>query len=337
MEVRQDLFDRRENTESASIDTALYRLFPNYAGMARNSHGAYPLSYLELSRPTGRYVSRWLLQELNVFTRRHSIIMIGNNCVPGYFFPKLETGAGVEQFFQNRPLNCGIFIANVPGNFNNLPGAVVFQAEPFMVLNMRQHWTSAEAYLADMHSKYRVRTKKVLELSSGLEMKRFYGDGLEKDLIRKCAAMLQHTLREKTLAMNKNLEGILERFAEHFGSQFRVHVYYQQGKPVGFITCSISNRQLIAWHVGYEAAIAKETHIYQRMLFDLIDLGMQERVQTMNLGRTATEIKSTFGAEPIENQFVVFARNPVLRAMLRFYKKHHFRPKEFILRRPFKV
>jgi hypothetical protein len=330
------LFDKKDHTKKEAIDTALYRLFPNYAGLTSNALGTYPLSFLELSRPTGRYVSRFLLRELNLLIRKHSILMIGNNCVPGYFFPKLENQRGLEQFFQNEKAACSVFIANVAGHNENIPGAVVFQSEPFMYLTLEPEWQNTNDYLQAMQSKYRVRTKKVLATSAGLTMQRFNGESLDSETLATCAAMLQHTLREKTLAMNKNLSGILQCFAEHFGSDFILDMYYLKNEPVGFITCTIADNQLIAWHLGYHADIAKETHIYQRMLFDLIDLGIQRRVGRIHFGRTATEIKSTLGAEPLDNQFVVFSRNRILLAMLRHYKKFHFRPKEYVIRRPFK-
>jgi hypothetical protein len=87
--------------------------------------------------------------------------------------------------------------------------------------------------------------------------------------------------------------------------------------------------------VGYEESIARETHIYQRMLYDLVKTGIENGCESINFGRTATEIKSTLGAEPIENHFVVFAQSKILRAMIRYYKKHHYRPKQYTLRRPF--
>lgn len=323
------------STADETIDAALYRLFPNYAGTIRNAYGEYPVSYLELSRPTGRYVSGLLLRELNLLIRKHSIVMIGNSCAPGYFFPEPENG-GPEQFLGQRPRDCGVFIANFKGTPPENHGMVCFEAEPFMVLNLRSHWNSFDDYLADMSSKYRVRAKKVFEVSRELEVQEFTGDNIPEKLLQTCALLLGHTLREKTLVLNKNLGGILHRFGEHFGKSFSFRVYYHEGKPVGFITCSVRNGTLYAWHVGYRDDIAGKTQMYQRMLYDLVKHGIASGCSVVNFGRTATEIKSTLGAEPQGNYFMVYAKSKILASLLRFYKKHHYRLKTYVIRKPFR-
>lgn len=324
------------STQRTESEISLFGLFPNYAGKATNSFGDYPLSYLELSRPTGRYVSRFLLRQLNILTRRHSILIIGNTCAPGYFFPRLEPNKGLEQFTRDAKKSCGIFIANVHQDQVVADDAVVFEAEPFMILNIRKNWQSFQDYLNDMLSKYRVRANKVFQMSSELQMEKIFADEMETALLQRCAMLLQQTLKEKTLAMNTNLQGILHRFSDHFGPNMQFRMYKKENEIVGFISCSIQNQNLIAWHVGYEANIARETHIYQRMLYDLVDEAIKNNCTCINFGRTATEIKSTLGAEPMPNKFVVFAKNRLMQAGLRYFKRKHYKPAEYTIRRPFK-
>lgn len=315
---------------------SFFRLFSNYAGRAANIYGEYPLSFVELSRPTGKYVSRLLIRELNLLTRRHSIVMIGNSCVPGYFFPKLEPDKGLEQFVRDVAAPCGIFIANVPSETITCSTAVEFEAEPFMVLKIEKHWTHFDNYLQDMVSKYRIRAKRALEISQPLELQVYMGDQIPEDILKRCCDLLQQTLREKTVAMSNDLQGIIRRFADHFGHEMQLRTYWQNGEIVGFITCTIQGEQLTAWHVGYEAEIAKKYHIYQRMLYELVETGIEFRCSCINFGRTATEIKSTLGAAPQQNKFVIFVKNPIIRRLLKNYQLRHYKPKDYTIRRPFK-
>lgn len=317
-------------------NAGLFRLFPNYAGTARNQFGEYPLSFLELSRPTGKYVSRFLIRELNIITRRHSIVIIGNSCAPGYFFPTLEANRGMEQFKRHVNQPCGIFIANVLSETPTSQHTVEFEAEPFMVLQISPLWKTFEDYLDAMHSKYRVRAKKAMAASSALEMKTYSGENIPQDIFTQCEVLLRNTLKEKTLALNKDLGGIMHRFGEYFGEDMQYNVYSQHGRIMGFITCTIRDGNLIAWHVGYESGEARDLHIYQRMLYDLVEIGITQKCSTINFGRTATEIKSTLGAKPVKNKFVVYVKNKVLKKLIDFYRNRYFRPADYIIRHPFK-
>lgn len=310
--------------------------FQNFAGYAENSFGKYPISYLELSRPTGKYASRLLLRELNLLLKRHSIVMVGNPCAPGYIFPKLEANKGIEQFHRSKKEVCGIFIANVTQLPENVSDAVIFPAEPFMKLTLRQEWNTFSDYLSAMSSKYRVRTKKALELSSKLTKRTVNANDLTDAEINDCAELLKHTLREKTLVMNKDLASVIRTFASQLSKQFYINLYYLNNSLVGFISYSEENNEITAWHLGYLAHLAKETHIYQKMLYDLVETGIEKQYGCVYFGRTATEIKSTLGAEPIENHFVVFIKNRILRNIVSFYKQKYFKPEPYTTRKPFK-
>lgn len=330
------MFEKGIRHNESQTDFALFRIFPNYAGSATNHYGSYPVSYLELSRPTGKYVSRLIIRELNVFTRRHSILMIGNTCAPGHFFPVLDPDLGMDQFYREQSEHCGIFIANVKGPEQRYKEAITIKAEPFMILKMRKDWKTFDHYLSDMKSKYRIRANKVYEASEPLSYKIFEGEQISERVLADCARFLGKTLEQKTLAMHKDLGGIIHRFSEHYGKRFRILMYYLNNIPVGFISFSTENKNLNAWHVGYDAEIARDMHIYQRMLYDLIKQGIELKCNIINFGRTATEIKSTVGAMPLENHFVIYIRSKTIQFLLRFYKKYFFKPKEHELRHPFR-
>lgn len=330
------MHDNNGNIAEADASTALFRLFPNYAGTAKNAFGKYPLSFMELNRPTGKYVSRFLLRELNLLTRKHSIVLLGNACIPGYFFPQLETGKGLEQFDRQLKTECGVFIANLAATQGKIPGTVTFEAEPFMLLDIPASWKSFKDYLAAMTSKYRLRVKKALDVSSHLEKIAMHGENLNESDYKIFTKLLTDTLKEKTLALNNDLGGILHRFAEHFGKNYRIFTYKINHVTIGFISCTIEGGVLTAWHVGYESGQAKDLHLYQRMLCDLVALGIKEKVKQINFGRTATEIKSTLGAKPFENDYVVFIKNGLVFQLVKLYRKYFYRKKEAVIRSPFK-
>ena len=73
------------------------------------------------------------------------------------------------------------------------------------------------------------------------------------------------------------------------------------------------------------------------MMYDLIEYSIQNSKSTINIGRTATEIKSTLGAVPIENSFVLFTKSKTLRFLLNFYTNKIHKAPIYTLRNPFKT
>jgi hypothetical protein len=72
------------------------------------------------------------------------------------------------------------------------------------------------------------------------------------------------------------------------------------------------------------------------LMFEVIHRGIEGGFAEINLGRTATEIKSTYGAQVRENYFSFYTNKPVLRMILKVAHKR-YRPKSYTLRSPFKA
>ena len=70
-------------------------------------------------------------------------------------------------------------------------------------------------------------------------------------------------------------------------------------------------------------------------MFETIHRGIEGGFDEINLGRTATEIKSTYGAVARENYFSFYTGRPLLKMILRAAKKR-YKLKEYTLRSPFK-
>ena len=89
---------------------------------------------------------------------------------------------------------------------------------------------------------------------------------------------------------------------------------------------------LDAHFIGIDYSNNKKYAIYPRILNDYVRLGIETNATSINLGRTASEIKSTLGAEPetltcyfkhrrgIPNKFIKpFIKNVKIKS----HKQHH--------------
>jgi hypothetical protein len=305
----------------------------NPADTINTTDGVVTLYIPEFSRPTGRYINKLMLRILNRLLRSGSMAIAGNPCTPGLGLMENLSVDGARDMLQKSPQRT--IMVNCKNPSDQIPG-IIFKAEPFMRLRIRENWSSLADCISAMHSKYRVRAKKALGESGVLQSNIYRGLEIPAALFPVMAELLTQTLSKKTIALPSNLSRLLRSFANQFGNQFEVQIYEYENRVVGFLSRIYLPSGVYGMHIGYENTNAKQGHIYQRMMLDLIDQAIVSGAATVNLGRTATEIKSTLGAEPEENYFVILSRNPMIRFAANAYKKLFFRPSEFIIRHPFK-
>ena len=323
----------KTNTLSPILTRKIFESFPNNSEAVKIGTQSYPSSIVELNRPTGKYIHRLLIRLFNLFSNKGMIRSLGNTCAPGLIFPKLENGKGINQFNISNNV-CGVVSANILGN-NEYPDSVTVEAKPFMVLNLHSKWHSFEDYLSAFTSKYRVRAKKVLKESGHLSKQRI--DQLpSNEWIAACGKLLAESLQDKTIALGKNLPQLLHCYHNSLNENFHVYGYYQESKLVGFISCIIDGSNLFAMHLGMDAKVGSHTKLYQRMLMDLVEVSFENSISNINFGRTGTEIKSTLGALPVTNSFVVFTKSKFLLFFFYLYAKFFHKQERYKLRKPFK-
>jgi hypothetical protein len=300
----------------------LQSAFGNYEGSINLGGQPFPFSNIELSKPTGKYVSRVILKLATALSAKGFVQYAGNACSPGLQFPELNDRTDLSSI---NTANCGVLIVNVLGT-PNIAGAVAVKAEPFMNLQIQPSWNHFDDYLQAMSSKYRVRTNKVLSTSDAYQA---------NEWIPQCAQMLGHTLKDKTLAISPKLSTMLHTFVRTMKDKFKVWGYYKNDQLCGFISAIESEHGLYAMHLGLTDDAAKD-QLYQRMMYDVIAYGIEQKDEFVCLGRTATEIKSTMGATPIENSYILYAKSKILRGLIALYAKRFHRVKPYQLRNPFK-
>ena len=306
---------------------------PNHYGTIAVNGSSFPISYMELSKPTGKYVYRVFIKLFNLFGRKGYIRIIGNACAPGIFFPNLSNIKSQDLLNQTEN-NCGVLIANILDKDNLNLGSTI-PAEPFMVIRIQKEINTFQDYLQSFSSKYRVRAQKVLKNSQEITSKTLH-ELPPNEWISQCGTLLYHSLQDKTIAIGQNLSQLIHCYQKSLGSNFKVLGYYLNGKIVGFISFIDDGKILHATHLGIDMQLPLTYSLYQRMMYDLVGYSIDNKITFINLGRTATEIKSTIGAIPVENSFVIFTKSPILQFIIKFYTKYIHKKPEYVLRNPFK-
>jgi len=171
------------------------------------------------------------------------------------------------------------------------------QVEPNMIIHLQPEWQSFDDYKSALKSKYRIKANKADSKSERLTAKRFsdadvarYKDELQQ-LYENTIANANFNAQVLNLNTYTNLKAI-------YHDSFIVKGYFLDDKLVGFLSAMVNQDNLDAHFIGIDYSLNKEYAIYPRILNDYIRLGIEHGSSCINLGRTASEIKSTLGAQP---------------------------------------
>ncbi len=285
-----------------------------------------PMTTPELRRCSGKYLTLRGLRLTNAIIRKGILQVAGSPWLPGFWSLSAEKAEVALQAFKEQGATCTLFLS-----FTDAPvsskGWHSYEGDPFMVLPVS--WANFDEYVGAMKKKYRARVRKVQKNNQGIRVEVLPKEGPQ---FEQCVAMLEATLRDKVVALPGNLEHLLETFDRCFGGSFKLFGFYRGEELVGFISCIEDGPVLRAMHFGQSAEAPED--FYSHAMFTLIGHGITTGVKKVHLGRTATEIKSTYGAVPEENYFSFYSSSRFFQFLMRLADKY-YRPKAYTLRSPF--
>jgi hypothetical protein len=287
-----------------------------------------PLTQPLVRRSSGQYTRQRRLAVLNRWIRKGILQVIGSPWLPGFWILSPEQSYRALDFIQKMRLPVKLLLSVTSESMNENKNWFSFKADPMMSVEIR--WNSFESYALEMKKKYRARLKKVMNSNMALDARNVIPD---EDAFSTAAHLLTTTLTDKVVAMPENLKWLLELYQAVFGSSFKIHGFFLEDRLIGFISTVEDGKLLRAMHFG--SSDSAPIGFYSYTMFYVIRMGIEGGYQKVSLGRTATEIKSTYGAEPVENYFSFYSANWFFRGLLKLAQKR-YQPKSYTIRRPFK-
>ena len=206
--------------------------------------------------------------------------------------------------------------------------------EPNMIVQLDLKWKTFEDYKNILKSKYRVKANKADSSSSSLKTRLFTEHDFET-YKEELQALYQNTIDNASFnAQVLNLNTYIHLRAS-FKDDFIVKAYFLEDKLVGFLTALVNKNTLDAHFIGLDYRLNKSHAIYPRILNDYVRLGIEKQVSSIDLGRTASEIKTTIGAIPLELSCYIKHKNPFLNSLIKpFFRR--IKIKGFKQHSPFK-
>lgn len=214
-------------------------------------------------------------------------------------------------------------------------GYRMFEVEPDLIFSIDKDWNSFEDYLAGVVSKYRVRTKKVLDKSKFLSIQDCSLEDL-KEREKEIYQLYKNVVDSATFKLAEIPSNYFHDFKLAYPNHFFVRTYFLEDRLVGMISFFAESKALRINFVGLDYANNKEHCIYQRILYDCIEQGILLKKESIHFGRTASEIKTSVGAYPVKSYALLKHNNKIPNLAIKPLTTY-LKPEPFEVRNPFKT
>lgn len=193
---------------------------------------------------------------------------------------------------------------------------------------------SYDDYLSALHSKYRVREKRIMKMSERITSKILSLEEIEA---------LQYPIYALYKRVADKVDFKLGELDKHFfyeqkkllPENYFLEAYFLDDKLCGFVSLYTLNNHAEIHYFGMDYSLLKEFHLYQRMLYDTLRFCIDKKLSYIHFGRTAPEVKSTIGAKQYPMFGYLKHRNPLINFLIQLFTQN-LKPREYQLRNPFK-
>lgn len=210
-----------------------------------------------------------------------------------------------------------------------------FSVQPNMILNIKPEWNTFENYADDFSKKYRTRLKSAKRKLEGIQKIELDFEAINKHQ-KEMKLLYQNVAENAPFNTFFLTDHHFESMKQNLQENFKVFGYFSDDKLIGFYTLIINNQDIDTYFLGYHKEIQKEKQIYLNMLFDMTEFGISNQFKRIIFGRTALEIKSTIGAEPVEIFGLIKHNNKVINTFIENIFSSLNPKVEWVQRKPFK-
>lgn len=210
-----------------------------------------------------------------------------------------------------------------------------FMIDVNMVLPIHKSWNTVDDYLSSMVAKFRTRVNSMIKKSAPLIRKNME----VKDIVEyssRIAELYNNVLSKSDINMGSLNEQAFIKLKQNLGDKFILNGYFLEKELIGFSSAFYTDTAVDANYVGIDYEYNIQYATYQRMLYDFVVLAITKKATEIRYGRTAEEIKSCLGAQPVNMKLYIKHKNSVSNKLLKPLIKS-ITPTAFEIRNPFKV
>ncbi|MEO5778091.1 MAG: 8-amino-7-oxononanoate synthase [Flavobacterium sp.] len=186
-----------------------------------------------------------------------------------------------------------------------------FNTQPNMIFKLLPQWKTNEDYVASFSKKYRDQYKRAHKKFEGIETRELSLDDIISQESR-IYELYHHVAKNapfNTFFLAKNH---FSSFKKQCGNGFILVGYFLNKELIGFHTLLLNGITLETYFLGYDEQVQKEKMLYLNMLYNMTKYGIENQFKEIIFGRTALEIKSSIGAEPVVMSGFIYHNNKLI-------------------------
>ncbi len=186
-----------------------------------------------------------------------------------------------------------------------------FNTQPNMIFELDKNWKTNDDYVAAFSKKYRDQYKRAHKKFEGIETRELSLDDIlaQENRIYELYHHVAKNAPFNTFFLAKNH---FSSFKKQCGNRFILVGYYLNNELVGFHSLLLNGTTLETYFLGYDEQVQKEKMLYLNMLYNMTKFGIENQFNEIIFGRTALEIKSSIGAEPVLMSGFIYHSNKLI-------------------------
>lgn len=212
--------------------------------------------------------------------------------------PPAETARALARLVRDGDREGTWFLKDLPAGTPAPAGWLPVPSLPEMAMALPTSWRDFDDYLAALPSKYRRRARRARGKLVGVEARML--TAAEADRFGESLTALYRGLIARTPYAPFVVEdGYISRLKRLRPADVALAGYFDGDRLVGFSTLLTDGDEALAHLAAVEPGYNRTHQLYLNLLFDLLATAIARRCRRLNLGRTATTIKSSLGAAPV--------------------------------------
>ncbi|WP_456438947.1 GNAT family N-acetyltransferase [Psychroserpens sp.] len=209
------------------------------------------------------------------------------------------------------------------------------QAQPNMILEVRNDWSSLEEYITTFTKKYRRRFKTARKKSQDIECKEFSLDDV-RNFSNEIYNLYENVSDNASINSFKLHDNHFYQLKKELNDNFKIYGYFLGEQLIGFYSFIKNHNKLETYFLGYNQELQQQYQMYLNMLFDMASFGIEHQFKQVIFARTAMEIKSSIGAKP-NNMYIYLkhTNNIIANTVLKLVVKYANPVRDWDERHPF--
>lgn len=210
-----------------------------------------------------------------------------------------------------------------------------FFVEPNMIVSIPEKVNSLTDYIELFSKKYRNRAKSIFKNREGIKQHVLSAEEIrhyETDMYKLYEGIFDNA-KFKLIKLPKDYFSAVKAI---YGDKFTVNGFFYEDTLIAFGSSFVmEDGSLEAHYIGFDYSLNNQFDLYQNLLYCAINEAIKHKCKTVNLGRTAAEIKTTVGAKSEDLVCYIKPQNTISKLIQKPFISF-LQPAEWIPRNPFK-